>query len=47
MQRTTTLEAPDWRDVSADLLATGATTGWTNAVPPGELRSFYRAVKLD
>ncbi len=47
LQRTPTLEAPDWRDVSADLLATGATTGWTNAVPPGEPRSFYRAVKLD
>ena len=47
LQRTSTLEEPDWRDVSEDLLATGATTGWTNGVPPGEPRSFYRAVKLD
>ena len=47
MQRTPRLENPDWQDVSGDLLATGATTSWTNAIPPGEPRSFYRAARRD
>lgn len=47
VQRSANLEAPDWQDISGDLVAMGATTGWTNAVPAGEPRGFYRAARMD
>ncbi len=42
VERTATLDHPDWQSASADIIALGATTGWTNAVSPSENTAFYR-----
>jgi hypothetical protein len=47
IDRSPGLEPPDWRPASGLITATGATTGWTNAVPPGAAKSFYRVVRVD
>lgn len=47
VEKTLTLEHPDWVPVSDVLLATGATTGWTNTPPPGAPTSFYRVKRVD
>jgi hypothetical protein len=47
VERASRLENPDWQRVSGAIVATGATTGWTNATPPGTERSFYRVVRAD
>ena len=45
VERTANLENPDWQPVSGNITATGATTSWTNAVPPGDANNFYRVAR--
>ena len=46
VERTTTLQTSDWIPVSGEITATGATTGWTNAVAAGDEKWFYRVVRI-
>ena len=46
IERATGLETSDWQPVTASITATGATTSWTNAVPPGDSKNFYRVVTV-
>jgi hypothetical protein len=46
IERTSNLENPNWFPASASIRATGATTSWTNAVPNGDGKNFYRVVWL-
>ena len=46
VEHTPNLEAPQWLPVSALITANGATTSWTNAVPVGESRGFYRVMEV-
>ena len=45
VERSLTLDASDWQE-AAVVTASGATSGWTNALPVGALKAFYRVVKL-
>ncbi len=47
VQRTDSLEAPDWQPASGVIVAEGATTLWSGPAPIGPARSFYRVVQLD
>ena len=47
VEHSASLEPPAWQPVSPDILATGATTGWTNAVPVAASRAFYRVAETD
>ena len=44
VERTSSLENPHWLPASVNIRATGATTSWTNAVPNGDAKNFYRVV---
>ena len=37
---------PDWQPASVDITATGATTGWTNAIPSGMDTGFFRVAHV-
>jgi calcineurin-like phosphoesterase family protein/purple acid phosphatase-like protein len=46
IDRASSLEAPDWTPVDGmPIIATGATTFWTNTLP-ADAKSFYRVVKV-
>ena len=47
VEHTANLEAPQWLPISPSITASGATTSWTNAVPAGESRGFYRVVEME
>lgn len=36
----------NWEPASADMVASGATSGWTNSLPPGGERLFYRVKEI-
>ncbi len=42
-----TLESPVWLPVSGNILASGATTSWTNAAPSGPNAGFYRVIEVE
>lgn len=46
VERTLSLDTPDWQTVSSNLTATGATATWTNAIPAGLTNGFYRVVEF-
>ena len=46
VERAATLDRPIWKVVSEPLVATGATTSWSCAEPPGATQGFYRVVHL-
>ena len=46
IDRASSLESPDWTPVAGmPVIATGATTFWTNTLP-ANAKSFYRVVKI-
>ena len=44
VESTSRLENPNWLPASVNIRATGATTSWTNAVPRGDDKNFYRVI---
>jgi hypothetical protein len=46
VESTPNLESPQWQPISADILASGLTTSWTNAAPQGISRAFYRVTQV-
>ncbi len=44
VERATRLASPDWTTVSGDILATGSTTGWSEATSAEPGARFYRVV---
>jgi hypothetical protein len=47
LEKTASLESPDWQPVSEDVLATGATSSWTGVAASLTGRCFFRVVQLD
>src|SRR3954464_12997801 len=37
-----TVEGHGWQPASGNILASGATTSWTNSIPSGATKKFYR-----
>lgn len=46
VERTRSLESPDWTAAGDAITATGATTTWRGMLPPAEPESFYRVAQL-
>jgi hypothetical protein len=46
VERTMSLSGDDWEIVGEPATATGATTFWTNSVPTGATRHFYRVTQI-
>ena len=42
LERTSSLENPQWSSVGNAVIATGTTTSSTNSLPPGAVKGFYR-----
>lgn len=46
IERSESLQAPDWQPASANITANSAITSWTNSLFPGDTRLFYRVIQL-
>jgi hypothetical protein len=46
VERSASLQDPDWSEASPPIVATGATTTWSGPLPKGMSQSFYRVVAL-
>jgi hypothetical protein len=46
VEQSTALHGQDWQPVSANIMARGATTGWTNGIAIGPDRGFFRVVEV-
>lgn len=46
VERSETQRNSHWQPVGDSVMATGATTSWTNAVPPGAILNLYRVTEI-
>jgi hypothetical protein len=46
VEQTDDLQAPNWQPIGAPVVATGATTSWTNAIDPSAAANFFRVVQI-
>jgi len=47
LEKTESLENPDWQPADADVLATGATSSWMGGAASSTGRCFFRVLQLD
>jgi hypothetical protein len=47
IERALSLKDPEWFPISTNIVATGATSSWSEPVIAGAQQSFYRVVLLD
>lgn len=47
VEKSLTLETPNWQPVSGDIVASGATTTWNGPADPFAERCFFRVVEVD
>jgi hypothetical protein len=47
VEKSNTLEPPNWQPVSGDIVASGATTTWHDAADPFAERCFFRVIEVD